>query len=491
MTFTLDKSAKIQNAVYEDYDLNDIDEYDLIIIGGGAGGFSAATKASELGLKAVLINGGLPLGGTCVNVGCVPSKVLIEISNEYYYGNHSNYWSLKGKASSKLELRDVIAEKKELVDGLRQSNYVDVVNNLNGVKVLEGYAKFVSPNEVQVGERRLKGEKFIIATGARPKIIPFKGLEEIDFMTSRDILNLETLPAKLVVIGAGPIGLELAQAFFHFGSQVTILEKGDQILRETDFAVADELMYHLQNEGIKIQLGVDIKQLSRDGDMKVINMLINNEMVTIDANEILMATGVIPNSEKLGLAKAGVNVNPQGFILTNNNFQTSVSHIYAVGDVVGNAFLETIAAKEGYYAATNALEDENKSIDYSSIPRAVFTFPQVATVGISEEEYMEQYNYCECRTIEISTIPKAKALKETRGIIKMVIHPETDVIAGVQIVSPMAADLIHEATLAVKYKMTIDDIIDTVHVFPTMSEGIKRVAQAFRRDISIMSCCIN
>ncbi|MCH8909065.1 MAG: FAD-dependent oxidoreductase, partial [Candidatus Heimdallarchaeota archaeon] len=290
---------------------------------------------------------------------------------------------------------------------------------------------------------------------------------------------------------AGPIGLELAQAFFHFGSQVTILEKGDQILRETDFAVADELMYHLQNEGIKIQLGVDIKQLSRDGDMKVINMLINNEMVTIDANEILMATGVIPNSEKLGLAKAGVNVNPQGFILTNNNFQTSVSHIYAVGDVVGNAFLETIAAKEGYYAATNALEDENKSIDYSSIPRAVFTFPQVATVGISEEEYMEQYNYCECRTIEISTIPKAKALKETRGIIKMVIHPETDVIAGVQIVSPMAADLIHEATLAVKYKMTIDDIIDTVHVFPTMSEGIKRVAQAFRRDISIMSCCIN
>ncbi|MCH8907160.1 MAG: FAD-dependent oxidoreductase [Candidatus Heimdallarchaeota archaeon] len=178
MTFTLDKSAKIQNAVYEDYDLNDIDEYDLIIIGGGAGGFSAATKASELGLKAVLINGGLPLGGTCVNVGCVPSKVLIEISNEYYYGNHSNYWSLKGKASSKLELRDVIAEKKELVDGLRQSNYVDVVNNLNGVKVLEGYAKFVSPNEVQVGERRLKGEKFIIATGARPKIIPFKGLEE-------------------------------------------------------------------------------------------------------------------------------------------------------------------------------------------------------------------------------------------------------------------------------------------------------------------------
>jgi mercuric reductase len=170
--------------------------------------------------------------------------------------------------------------------------------------------------------------------------------------------------------------------------------------------------------------------------------------------------------------------------------QTSAPHVWAAGDVVGKAFLETVAAKEGYLAAGNALEGTLKSIDYDSVPKAVFTDPQVASVGVTEVGLMKRINACSCRTVEIAQVPKAQAIKETRGLVKMVIHPETEVIVGVHMVAPMAADLIHEAALAVKFKLTVDDIVDTVHVFPTIGEAIKRVAQSFKRDISTMSCCV-
>ncbi len=192
----------------------------------------------------------------------------------------------------------------------------------------------------------------------------------------------------------------------------------------------------------------------------------------------------------MGLEAAGVEVNPRGFIVVNDELQTSAAHIWAAGDVVGKTFLETVAAKEGFIAAGNALEGTKKTIDYDSVPKAVFTDPQVASVGLTEEEYMRRYNVCACRTIEIAKVPKAMAIKETRGKVKMAIDPKTEAVAGVHMVAPMAADLIHEATLAVKFKLTIDDIVDTVHVFPTMSEAIKRVAQSFKRDISQMSCCV-
>jgi mercuric reductase len=192
----------------------------------------------------------------------------------------------------------------------------------------------------------------------------------------------------------------------------------------------------------------------------------------------------------MGLEAAGVEVDARGFVKVNEELRTSVSHIWAAGDVVGKTFLETVAAKEGNIAASNALEGTKRAIDYDSVPKAVFTDPQVASVGLTEEEYMRRYNVCSCRTVEIAQVPKARAIKETRGLVKMTIHPETQVIAGVHMVAPMAAELIHEAALAVKFKLSLDDIIDTVHVFPTMSEALKLVAQSFKRDISKMSCCV-
>ena len=467
-----------------------MNEFDLIIVGGGAAAFAAATKASELGTKVVIINSGLPIGGTCVNVGCVPSKVLLEIGSEYYYPKHPRFRAVKNGHSASFNFKDAIAEKDEMVNALRQSNYIRVAEGLTGLTVIEGRARFVSPQQVEVNGQTLEADKFIIATGSRPRILPFKGIDKVRYLTNREVLSLSRLPESMIVIGAGPLGLEFAQIYARFGTEVTVLEKERQILPLAEREVADELQRCLEAEGIQIHTGVDIEELREKKELKVVEAKVGSDSQTFRAEELLIATGVAPNTEDMGLELAGVKVVRDGFVQVNGELQTSVPHIWAAGDVVGKPFLETVAAKEGYIAVSNALEGTNKTIDYDSVPKAVFTDPQVASVGITEKEEMRRLNTCACRTLEIAQVPKAQAIKETRGLVKMVVHPQSGVIMGVHMVAPMAADLIHEATLAVKFKLTIDDIIDTVHVFPTMSEAIKRVAQSFKRDITKMSCCV-
>lgn len=470
-----------------------MDRFDLIIIGGGAAGFAAATKASELGVKTALINSGLPIGGTCVNVGCVPSKILLEVGSEYYYAQHIRFKGaepVKCTHPGPLDFPAAISEKDEMVNALRKSNYIQVAEGLKGLTIIEGQARFISPYEVTVNGQRLPAKKFIIATGSRPKILPFKGIDKVHYITSREALSLTLLPKSMVIIGAGPIGLEFAQMYTRFGTRVTLLEKEAQVLPKAEPEIAKELQRCLEEEGIAIHTEVDVISVSEREDMKEVEVSLEGENRVFQCEELLLATGVAPNSDGIGIEAAKIKTGHGGFIQVNEYMRTSAANIWAAGDVVGKAFLETVAAKEGYVAASNALEGAQKTLDYDSIPRAVFTDPQVASVGITEEEEMRRLNTCSCRTMDISQVPKAQAIKETRGKIKMVIHPETQVILGVHIVAPIAADLIHEATLAVKFKLTIGDIIDTVHVFPTMSEAIKRVAQSFVRDISKMSCCV-
>ncbi|MGQ9632322.1 MAG: mercury(II) reductase [bacterium] len=462
--------------------------FDLVILGGGAAAFAAATRANELEVKTAMINAGT-IGGTCVNVGCVPSKHLLEVGNAHFYPGRIPFRSIKGDGSS-LDFPEAIREKDEVIGALRQSNYVNVVEGMKHVTLIEGRGKFVSPSEVDVDGERIRGEKFIIATGSSSRILPFLGIDDVDYITNVEALNLKRLPKSMVVVGAGPLGLEFAQMYRHFGTNVTVLEKEPRILPLAEPEVSDELQRCLEEEGIEIHTGIDIERVWQDGGRKFVSARTNGGNQTFEGEELLMATGVIPNTKDLALREAGVKVDGRGFVEVNDHLQTSAPHIFAAGDVVGRAFLETVAAKEGAVAAANALEGAGRTIDYDSIPRAVFTMPQVASVGLTEEELMRRYNICSCRTVRVEQIPKARAIKETRGLIKMVIHPRTSQVVGVHIVAPLAADMIHEATLAVKFKLTIDDIIDTVHVFPTMSEGIKLAAQAFVRDISRMSCCV-
>ncbi len=469
-----------------------MDTFDLIIVGGGAGAFSAATRASELGASVVMINAGLPIGGTCVNVGCVPSKFLLTVGDDYYYPQFPRFDALANGHRSQVDFRTAIVEMNRLIAAHRQSNYINVLQGLAGVRLIEGRARLRSPTEVEVNGDVLRGQRIVLATGSRTKRLPIPGLEDVGWLNNETGLSLQELPQSLIVVGAGPLGLEFAQLFAHFGTEVTVLELMPQVLPREEPEVAAELQRVLQEEGIAIYTSAAIERVREEADSsKVAEVKLERGRRTFRATHLLLAAGVAPNTDGLGLEAAGIESTRGGFIKVTDWLQTTAPTIFAAGDVVGKMQLETVAAKEGYLAAENALNGSQKAINYEHVPHAVFTNPQVASVGLTEEQEMERFHACSCRTVRIEQISKAKVIKETRGLIKMVIHPETAQVLGVHIVAPMAADLIHEATLAVKFGLTIDDLIDTVHVFPTLSEGIKLAAQAFRRDISRMSCCVN
>ncbi len=465
--------------------------YDLVIIGGGAAAFAAATRASELEARAVIINTGLPLGGTCVNVGCIPTKHLLTVAEEYYDSRFSRFAALTPGDHLALDFAAAIAEKDELVAALRREHYLKVLESLGGVDHIEGRAVFRGPHEVEVNGDVVAGEKIIIATGSSARRLPISGLDQVDWLDHRSALALRERPRSLVVIGGGPLGLEFSQMFHRFGTEVTVVEVMDQILPRHEPEVADELRRCLEEEGIAILTRAAVERVSRGPEgTAVLDVRLERGRRTLRATHLLLAAGVSPNTQGLGLDAAGVEVTDGGFPKVTDWLQTSAPHIYAAGDVAGKMQLETVAAKEGRLAAENALTGSRKSVNYDHVPHAVFTSPQVASVGLTEDAMMARYGTCRCRTVRLEQVPKAKAVKETRGLIKMVVHPETGQILGVHMVAPMAADLIHEAVLAVRFGLTVDDIIDTVHVFPTFSEGIKLAAQAFRRDISVMSCCV-
>jgi mercuric reductase len=419
----------------------------------------------------------------------VPSKILLEMGNAYYHPQHPRFQAIKHDRPTSFDFGAAIREKDEIVVALRESNYTRIAKEL-GIPVIEGRASFVSPKQVEVNGQTLEADKFIIATGSRPRILPFKGIDKVGYITNREALSLSRLPKSMTVVGAGPLGLEFVQMFARFGTRVTVLEREKQILPSTEPEVADELQRCLEEESIKIHTGVDIDEVREEGGLKVVVARLGRRQITVKGEELLLATGVAPNSDNMGLETAGVKVDSRGFVKVNKELRTSASHIWAAGDVVGKTFLEPVAAKEGHIAVSNAMEGAKRAMDYYSVPKAIFTDPQVASVGFTEEEYMQRFNVCACRTVRMEQVPKARAIKETRGLIKMAIHPETQAIVGVHIVAPMASELIHEAVLAVKFKLTLDNIIDTVHVFPTFSEAIKLVAQSFKRDISKMSCCV-
>lgn len=464
-------------------------KYDLAIIGGGAAGFAASTKADELKIKTALINTGLPMGGTCVNVGCVPTKHLLAIGKELYSFNHSRFQSVSS-IGPKFNFEKAMKDKESLLSFLREKNYQDVLDSFKYVTWVEGKGIFESEHIIKVGERRIEAEKIIIATGCSTKIPVIDGLNETGCLTNREALSLSKQPSSLIILGAGPLGLEFAQIFNRLGTKVTVIEYSQRILSMQEPEIAELLKRYLEEDGIEIITEAKAIKAAKTKDNKEITIERKGKYEKIISEDILIAAGVIGNIKGLGLENIGIETEKDCQVKVSEFLQTNISHIYAAGDCVCHMCLETVAAKEGKIAVENAFENAKKKIDFSSIPYAVFTDPEVASVGLTEAEYMKKYKTCNCRTVYMDRIPKALAIKDTRGLIKMVAHHETGKIIGVHILSPVASEIIHEATLAVKFGLTVANIIDTIHVFPTFSEAIKIVAQAFRRDISTMSCCV-
>lgn len=461
--------------------------YDLVITGGGAAAFAAATKANDLGARTLMVNAGLPLGGTCVNVGCVPSKHLLGIAEALEATRHSVFNAVQPiPRNGHFSVRAAREEKDALIAGLRQRNYEQVLASFDHVAFREGRGRIVAPGKVEVAGEVVEGRHVLVATGSRASVLPIPGLKEAGYLTNIEALQLDEAPRKFVVIGGGPLGLEFAQIFARFGSQVTVLEALPQIVPKSEPEIAAVLQEALEAEGIRIRTGMRIQRV-QPGVRKTI--VCGPEATDcFEADAILVATGIRANVKDLGLEHAGGRLTEAGFVETSDWYQAG-QDLWAAGDVTGRMPLETVAAKEGALASANALEGRRDSLDYGAVPWAVFTSPQLAGVGLTEDESMARTRYCNCRTVHYSQVPKAMALKDTRGAVKLTVDRQ-DRVRGAYACGTSAAEIIHEATLAIRLGLTVQDIIDTVHVFPTYSEAIKLAAQSFTRDVSVMTCCI-
>ncbi len=465
-------------------------EFDLIICGGGAGAFSAAIKANSLGKKTLMINDGLPLGGTCVNVGCVPSKTLIHAAELVHEAKNHKIPGLKFEAIE-VDFAKVIADEQALVEALRQKKYQAVLDELEHVTFLQGYGSLTDSNSVKVGNDTYTAGKVILATGSRTTIPYINGLDEAGYITHEDVVALKELPESIAVIGAGAQGCEWGQMLSRFGSKVTILQRAERILPFAETGPALRLQGILKAEGIDIETSVSLTSVEVVDGKKHLTYTVGEEEKILVVDQILLTSGRTPNTDKLNVEAAGVELNERGAVKVDKHFKSSNQNIYAVGDVADLPLRqETTAGREGTLAVLNAINGEENSIDYDTVPYAVFTSPQLASVGLTEEQQMERYDSCLCRTIQLEMVPKALVTKHTEGLFAMSANPKTEAVEGVHIVAPHASELISEAMVLVTNKNTIDDVTNSIPMFPTLSEGIKYVALSYKNDISKLSCCV-
>lgn len=464
--------------------------FDLIIIGGGAGAFAAAIKANELEAKTLMVNKGLPLGGTCVNVGCVPSKTLLWAGEVMHQAKHHQIPGLDIEVKN-FDFAKVVQNELDLVEKMRNEKYEKVLSNLEHVTHVDGQAEFISPREIKVNDHQYSAQKFIIATGSTARVPEIEGIDDVEFITHIEALKLKQQPKELIIVGAGPVGLEFAQMYARFGTKVTMLHRGASIFSRAEAQLTNRLSEILQAEGITIRTSAHVKRARRDGDRKVIQFIAGGETQEVSSDEILLAVGKTPNTQGLSLDKAGVEVDEKQAVTVSARFQTSLPHIFAVGDVTNAPLrLETTAGREGTLAAENALSNAQHSIDYATVPWTIFTDPQLASVGLTEDDQMKQMGVCACRSVSFEHMPKAIIMNRTEGLINMAIHPETRAIMGVHILAPNAGELIAEAMVLIKNKNTIEDVANSLPMFPTLSEALKIVALSFTKDIEKLSCCI-
>ena len=476
---------------------SEIQKFDLLILGKGAAAFSAAIKASEIsnGEMRIAMIGMGPLGGTCVNVGCVPSKYLLEASHAVFKPEHPKMVGIF-ETPVKHDFSKIMVGLNDYVNHARDVKYANVIENYKNVKVLDGLGKFVDKKTVIITDAegkelsRVSGSNILIATGSRPTAPNIEGLWDTGYLTSDTLWKIKKLPESIAIIGGGAIGLEMGQALLHLGSKIIVIEALDSLLPQTEPEIGLNLKTVLEEEGMKFYLRARVNAVKKTANGKTLEIITHKGKESLEVKEIIVATGRIPNTEGLNLESAGVKTDQRGLIITSPNMKTSTPGIYAAGDCVSKRmFLETLAAREGVIAVSNMF-GEDQEIDYDSSTWAVFTSPQIAGVGMTENEFSKKNGACSCRVFSLSNLTKASIMGETEGIIKITVDPRDNRIVGMHIMAPNATDIITEGAYAVKNRYTIDDIISTSHIFPSISEGIKLAAQSFIRDLSKMACCV-
>ncbi|RLE21774.1 MAG: mercury(II) reductase, partial [Acidobacteria bacterium] len=386
----------------------------LIIIGGGSAAFSATIKANELGAAVTMINAGLPIGGTCVNVGCIPSKALIRAAEQVHHSNNHEFRGIQ-TSGHVADFKALMDQKQELVQELRQAKYVDVVSDMEDFTLMEGHASFKDASTVSVNGQNIHGDAVLIATGATTFVPIIPGLRESGFLTNETLFELDTLPDSLIVLGGRYVALEVAQMFARFGTRVTVLQRSSRILPTETLDITDTLTAFLENEGIEIVTGVSLISVLRDGYRVSIQAEENGKQREFTAGQLLLATGRKPNTDGLGLSSIGVETDAIGAVQVDESLSTGVPGVFAAGDVIGKRMFVYTAAAEGALAAKNALTGSETPLDASLLPWVIFTDPQLAGVGMDEEEAVAAGLTPDVSILPMSHVPRALAARDTRG----------------------------------------------------------------------------
>ncbi len=458
--------------------------YDLAVIGAGSAGFSAAITAAEQGANVALIGHGL-IGGTCVNVGCVPSKTMIRAAEALHGARAASRFAGLAGAAHVADWRALIAAKDDLVGTLRQRKYVDLLPEYNGIAYLEGAARLNGAG-VLVNDTPVAAGKIIVATGASPAMPSIPGIGNVPYLTSTTALELAEQPRSLLVIGGGYIGCELAQMFARTGTAVTMVTRS-RLLPEAEPEIAQALARYLADEGITVRTGLTYSRIEQQDGETTLTIDVDGRAETLTAEQVLVTTGRTPNTA--GLEESGVKLAPGGGIVVDDRMRTSKSGVYAAGDVTGRDQFVYMAAYGAKLAARNALNGDSLVYDNTAMPWVAFSDPQVAGVGLSERQARQRGFDVKTSVAPLDQVPRALAARDTRGLIKLVADRATDRVLGAQILAPEGADSIQTMVLAIKYGMTTKELGETIFPYLTTVEGLKLAAQGFDKDVTKLSCC--
>ncbi|NCT10859.1 MAG: dihydrolipoyl dehydrogenase [Flavobacteriia bacterium] len=456
-------------------------KYDIIVIGSGPGGYIAAVRASQLGKKVAIIEKYSTLGGTCLNVGCIPSKALLDSAHHYYDAVH--HFAEHGITVEKptFDFGKMVERKANVVE--TTTGGIKYLMEKNSVDVFEGLGSFEDATHVKITKKdgsseMIEGTNIIIATGSKPSSLPFIKVDKERIITSTEALKLKEVPKHLIVIGGGVIGLELGSVYARLGAEVTVIEYAPKITPTMDGDISKELLRVLKKQGINFNVSHGVTSVERNGNE--ISVKANDKKgqeVVFTGDYCLVSVGRKPYTEGLGLEKVGVKVNEKGQVEINNHLQTNVSNIYAIGDVVKGAMLAHKAEEEGVVVA-EFIAGEKPHIDYNLIPGIVYTWPEVAAVGKTEEELIAAKINYKAGKFSMRALGRSRASGDIDGFVKVLADKKTDEILGVHMVGARVADLIMEAAVAMEFRASAEDLARICHGHPTYAEAVKEAAKA-------------
>ena len=452
------------------------EKFDVTVIGGGPAGYVCAIRLSQLGLKTACVESRGSLGGTCLNIGCIPSKSLLNMSESFHKAkNFSNIGIETGEI--KLNLEKMMSNKESSVATLTKG--VEFLFKKNKVTYIKGVGSFNEKNEILVkndkSEIKIKTDKTIISTGSEPLSLPGIDFDEKKILSSTGALNISKLPKKMVVVGGGYIGLEMGSVWSRLGTEVHVIEYLDHITPGLDKEVSNEFMKILKKQNIKFELNTKVEKIAKSDQGVVIETSSKDSKNKIEADVVLISVGRKPYTDKLNLEKIGVNLDKKGKIIVNKNFETNVENVYAIGDVIDGPMLAHKAEEEGI-AVAELIAGQSGHVNYDIIPGVIYTSPEVAYVGKNEEELKEEKINFKVGKFPFMANSRAKAINEPEGFVKILAESATDRVLGVHIIGPHAGEMIAEMSVAMEFGASSEDIARTCHAHPTFSEAIKEAA---------------